>query len=114
MRAMFPIVGQHVNEFDGIGEVALIVGFGGRDDRRRSEIALRGSRLHDKTAAEQFADQWLKNKIGSKILLEKVSRAHDRFDRLARSLPDGILEPMFLSSILVETFNVKADLGEIK
>ena len=91
-----------MEQLDGVGEIALIVGLGGGDDGRRDEIVLRRRRLHQEAAAEQFADQRLEHDVGREILLQIVVRAHDRFDRLAHALPDRILEPVLLAGGNVE------------
>ena len=86
--AVLLVVGQQVDEVDRVREVALVVGLGGRDHRRRDEVVVGGRHLHQEAGAEQLADQRLEHDVGGEVLLEIVGRAHDGLDRLARALPD--------------------------
>src|SRR5690242_20001245 len=87
-RPMLWISSEQVAEFDSISQVALIITFRGRDHGWRNEVVLRRGHLHDEAAPEQFADQGLEYQVGGKILFQVIVRAHDRFDRLADTLPD--------------------------
>src|ERR1700730_8529574 len=55
------LLGKDMEQLHRMGEIALVIGLGSRNHRRRDEVPLRGSQLHDETAAEQFADQRLEH-----------------------------------------------------
>ena len=52
MRPMLRIGAEDVEQFNGIGEIALVVRLCCGNDGRRDEIVLRGGRLHQEPGAE--------------------------------------------------------------